>query len=232
MMSIIESHRQEGKMPRPQRAPDEVNAVKQGILETALTVLNEDGYIKMSMNKVAERTGMTAANLYNYFANKDELILALQTRITERIYGEYQAAYARHDDPFQRLEAFVKTLMHLGIHHPNDYDLLFSITAPRFQDYVGTNLEPVARTEKQRAYEIAVKIREIYKKVVLEISERHGSFGPGEVSLLLDELWCTVHGAVMLYNRNFLSRFSGSDEAVVYKICESALERFRPPGGC
>jgi len=219
-------------MPRPQRAPDEVNAVKQGILETALTVLNEDGYIKMSMNKVAERTGMTAANLYNYFANKDELILALQTRITERTYQEYQAAYARHQDPFLRLEAFMKTLMHLGIHHPNDYDLLFSITAPRFEDYVGTNLEPVARTEKQRAYEIAVKTREIYKKVVLEVGVRHGSFDPGEVSLLLDELWCTVHGAVMLYNRNFLSRFSESDEAVVYKICESALDRFRPPGGC
>ncbi len=219
-------------MPRPQRAPDEVKAVKQGILETALTVLNEDGYIKMSMNKVAERTGMTAANLYNYFANKDELILALQTRITERTYEEYQAAYARYEDPFQRLEAFVKTLLHLGIHHPNDYDLLFSITAPRFEDYVGTNLETVARTEKQRAYEVAVKTREIYKNVVLEISDRHGSFDPGEVSLLLDALWCTVHGAVMLYNRNFLSRFSESDEAVVYKICEAALERFRPPGGC
>ena len=219
-------------MPRPQRAPDEVKAVKQGILETALTVLNEDGYIKMSMNKVAERTGMTAANLYNYFANKDELILALQTRITERTYEEYQAAYARYEDPFQRLEAFVKTLLHLGIHHPKDYDLLFSITAPRFEDYVGTNLETVARTEKQRAYEVAVKTREIYKNVVLEISDRHGSFDPGEVSLLLDALWCTVHGAVMLYNRNFLSRFSESDEAVVYKICEAALERFRPPGGC
>jgi AcrR family transcriptional regulator len=219
-------------MPRPQRAPDEVDAVKQAILDTALTVLNEDGYIKISMNKVAERTGMTAANLYNYFANKDELILALQTRITERTYKEYQAAYARYEDPFQRLEAFVKTLLHLGIHHPNDYDLLFSITAPRFEHYVGTNLEPVARTEKQRAYEIAVKIREIYRKVVLELRERHGSSDPGEVSLLLDELWCTVHGAVMLYNRNFLSRFSESDEAVVYKICESALERFRPPGGC
>ena len=219
-------------MPRPQRAPDEVDAVKQGILETALTVLNEDGYIKMSMNRVAERTGMTAANLYNYFENKDELILALQTRITERTYEEYQAAYARHEEPFQRLEAFVKTLLNLGIHHPNDYDLLFSITAPRFGDYVGTNLESVARTEKQRAYEIAVKTWEIYRKVVLEISDRYGSFDPGEVSLLLDELWCTVHGAVMLYNRNFLGRFSESDEVVVYRICESALERFRPLGGC
>jgi AcrR family transcriptional regulator len=219
-------------MPRPQRAPDEVAAVKQGILEKALTVLNEDGYVKLSMSKVAERVGMTAANLYNYFANKDELILALQTRITERMYEEYRAAYARHEDPFLRLEAFMRILLHLGIHHPNDYDLLFSITAPRFEDYVGTNLEPVARSEKDRAYDIAVKTRQIYRQVVLEIADRYGSFSPSEVSLVLDELWCTVHGAVMLYNRNFLSRFSESDEAVVYKICEAALEKFRPPGGC
>jgi AcrR family transcriptional regulator len=216
-------------MPRPQRAPDEIDAVKQGILETALTVLNEDGYVKMSMSKVAERVGMTAANLYNYFANKDELILALQTRITERLYEGYQEAYGQHEDPFLRLQAFMRILLRLGIGSPKEYDLLFSITAPRFQDYVGTNVEPVARSEKQRAYEIAVKTREIYRKVVLEISDRYGSIAPSEVSLLLDELWCTVHGAVMLYNRNFLSRFSGSDEAVVYKICEAALDRFRPP---
>ena len=215
-------------MPRPQRGPDEVDAVKQGILETALTVLNEDGYVKMSMNKVAERVGMTAANLYNYFANKDELILALQTRITERLYAEYGEAYARQEDPFLRLEAFMRILLRLGIDHPNDYDLLFSVTAPRFEHYVGTKVEPVARTEKQRAYEIAVKTREIYRKVVLEISDRYGTFAPAEVSLLLDELWCTVHGAVMLYNRNFLGRFSEGDEAVVYRICEAALDRFRP----
>jgi hypothetical protein len=122
----------------------------------------------------------------------------------------------------------MKVLLHLGIHHPNDYDVLFSITAPRFVDYVGTNLEPVARTEKQRAYEIAVKMRELYKKVVLEISGRYGSLEPSEMSLLLDEFWCTVHGAVMLYNRNFLSRFSDGDESVVYRICEAALDRFRP----
>lgn len=215
-------------MPRPQRAPDEVDAVKQGILDTALTVLSEDGYAKMSMNKVAERAGMTAANLYNYFANKDELVLALQTRITESLYEEYQEAYARHEDPFLRLDTFMRILLQLGIQHPNEYDLLFSLTAPRFEHYVGTNVEPVARTEKQRAYEIAVKTREIYRKVVLEISDRYAAFSPSEVSLLLDELWCTVHGAVMLYNRNFLGRFAESEEAVVYKICRAALERFRP----
>jgi AcrR family transcriptional regulator len=215
-------------MPRPQRAPGEVDALKQGILETALTVLNEDGYVRMSMNKVAERAGMTAANLYNYFANKDELVLALQTRITERLYEAYQEAYEQHEDPFARLEAFMKILLQLGIQRPNDYDLLFSITAPRFEHYVGTVVEPVARTEKQRAYEIAVKTREIYRKVVMEISERYGSFPPADVPLLLDELWCTVHGAVMLYNRNFLGRFSESDAAVVYRICEAALDRFRP----
>lgn len=218
-------------MPRPQRAPDEVDAVRQGILETALSVLSEDGYVKMSMSKVAERIGMTAANLYNYFSNKDELILALQTRITESLYREYQAAYAGHKDPFERLEALMRILLRLGLGHPNYYDLLFSVTAPRFEDYVGTKLEPVARTEKQRAYEIAVKTREIYMKVVMEVCERYGSFPPVEASLLLDDLWCTVHGAVMLYNRNFLRRFSESDEAVVYRICEAALARLRPRDG-
>jgi len=217
-------------MPRPQRAPDEVAAVRQNILEVALEVLNEQGYVKMSMNRVAERLGMTAANLYNYFANKDQLILALQTHITEKIYEEYQAAYEAFDDPFLRLEAFMGILLRLGLTHPNYYDLLFSVTAPRLEDYVGTKLEPVARTEKQEAYEIAVRTREIYARVVTEISNQKASFDPDEAPLLLDQLWCTVHGAVMLYNRNFLRRFSDGDkeESIVYEICEAALARFKP----
>jgi hypothetical protein len=88
----------------------------------------------------------------------------------------------------------------------------------------------VARTEKQEAYEIAVRIRKIHARVVMEICRQHGSFTPDEAPLLLDQLWSTVHGAVMLYNRNFLRRFSDGDraEAIVYEICEAALGRFRP----
>ncbi|MEZ4549411.1 MAG: TetR family transcriptional regulator [Desulfobacterales bacterium] len=34
----------------------------------------------MSMRKLAGRLKMTAANIYNYYQNKDDLYLAIQTR--------------------------------------------------------------------------------------------------------------------------------------------------------
>ena len=62
-------------MPKTTRAAEEVIGIKDRILETALQHLIEDGFEHFSMRKLAARLGMTAANIYNYFTNKDEIYL-------------------------------------------------------------------------------------------------------------------------------------------------------------
>jgi len=65
-------------MPKATRSPEEVKTVKNEILETALSLMCEDGFDALTMRKLALRLKMTAANIYNYYTNKDDLYLAIQ----------------------------------------------------------------------------------------------------------------------------------------------------------
>ncbi|MBU2648836.1 TetR/AcrR family transcriptional regulator [bacterium] len=219
-------------MSRPLRTPDEIAAKKEHILTEALKVLGEDGFSNMSINRVAGQIGMTAANLYNYFASRDELLLAMQTRISEDIYRSCQAVYEKESDPLDRLSSFLRILIDMGLFSMHHYDILYSLTAPRGDDYTGTAVERVAREEKEKAHQIALKIRAIHMKVAMEISEIHGTFQPEEASFLLNRMWCLIHGAITLHNRNFLQRFGESDDEMFAKICDDAMEPFRPKAAC
>jgi AcrR family transcriptional regulator len=217
-------------MSRPLRTPQEVARQKEGILTEALKVLGEDGYTRMSINRVAARIGMTAANLYNYFVSKDELNLAMQTRISENMYAQLQTSYEQHSDPLERLESFMRIQIEMGLQSVNHYDILYSITSPRGEDFKGTKAEKIAITEKEKARQIALRITAIHMKVAMEISEQYTSFHPDEATFLINRMWCMVHGAITLHNRNFLERFGKSDETMFIKICEDAMAPFKPKG--
>lgn len=215
-------------MSRPLRTPEEVERLRERILSEALKVLHEEGYVRMSISRVASRIGMTAANLYNYFAGKDELNLAMQTRISEEMYAAYQEAYKRHNDPLERMRSFMEVQIKMGLKSVNHYDILYSITAPRGTDFEGTKAERIARAEKKKAHQIALRIRAIHMKVAMEISEAYASFQPDEATYLTNRMWCMIHGAITLHNRSFLERFGESDEKMFSKICEDALAPFLP----
>jgi AcrR family transcriptional regulator len=55
------------------------------ILETARQALAEDG--EMSMNKIAQRSGVGAGTLYRHFPNRDSLVLAVYQDEVERLIG-------------------------------------------------------------------------------------------------------------------------------------------------
>jgi len=215
-------------MSRPLRSPEAVAELKERILEEALQVLHEEGYLRMSISQIAARLGMTSANLYNYFASRDELNLAMQTRISEQLYESCQKAYESFADPLDRLEAFARVQIELGLKYMHHYDILYSITAPRGLDFTGTRAERVAMVEKEKAHRIALRIRAIQMKVAMEISEKYASFHPDEAVFLNNRLWCMIHGAITLHNRNFLERFGESDEKMFKRICDDALAPFRP----
>jgi AcrR family transcriptional regulator len=77
------------------------------ILEAAAPLFAAHGYHGMSMRDLARATGMSLANLYNYFAAKEDLVFALQTRAFETLIGSAAEAIAGVGDPQARLHAFI-----------------------------------------------------------------------------------------------------------------------------
>lgn len=84
-------------------APDS-SATRELILVAASARLLHYGYHKTTMAEIAEDAGMSAANLYRYFANKLELAAACATRtMNERLDRLRRIAERSETPPVERL---------------------------------------------------------------------------------------------------------------------------------
>ena len=63
--------------PRKRPKQERSQATVQAILTATAHILTEEGYNHFTTNKVAERAGVSIGSLYQYFPNKDSLLLAL-----------------------------------------------------------------------------------------------------------------------------------------------------------
>src|SRR5215813_12017235 len=64
------------RMPKQARARQTVDV----ILEAAARILRSDGRKGLTTNRIAERAGISVSTLYQYFNNKEEIVVALGKR--------------------------------------------------------------------------------------------------------------------------------------------------------
>lgn len=64
-------------VPRKRPKQERSQATVQAILSATAHILIEDGYDKLTTNRVADRAGVSIGSLYQYFPNKKALIFAL-----------------------------------------------------------------------------------------------------------------------------------------------------------
>lgn len=76
------------KLPRQPRAEHTVAT----ILEAAARILETKGLEGLNTNAVAQRAGVSIGSLYQYFSNKDALIVALSLRERALFYAEARGA--------------------------------------------------------------------------------------------------------------------------------------------
>jgi AcrR family transcriptional regulator len=74
------------KRPRQQRSRETVDA----ILEAGARVFAEQGFARGSTNRIAEAAGVSVGSLYEYFPNKDAILVALAERRLDEMKREVQ----------------------------------------------------------------------------------------------------------------------------------------------
>jgi AcrR family transcriptional regulator len=79
------------KRPRQQRSKDTVDT----ILAATTRVLKQVGFDGLTTNAVAERAGVSIGSLYQYFPNKEALVLALIDRHSEEMNAAILKELAR-----------------------------------------------------------------------------------------------------------------------------------------
>jgi AcrR family transcriptional regulator len=101
------------RVPKQARARETVTV----ILVAARRVLKEHGARQLSTNRVAHRAGVSIGTLYEYFPNKEAILVALAREQLGEDLATMLAASALGDDPLEAwAERTVKALVALHAH--------------------------------------------------------------------------------------------------------------------
>jgi AcrR family transcriptional regulator len=189
-------------MPRMQRRPVEIEGVRENILEQAIAVIVEFGYVGFTMRRLASRLGVTATTIYNYYKSKDELYIAILNRGFETLLAEVELVNQRRRAPLKKFRAMIGAYTDFGLENPHLYNLMYSWHVPKYNDYVGTPLEPTARVH----LETATKLHNLFIDTLMECATAGGRLlSRKEATFYIIHYWSQIHGYVAGCNNSALS---------------------------
>ena len=82
---------------------------KERILETALELFAQNGYLGTSMNDIAGKLGLTKAALYKHYTSKQEILDRIIDRMNEMDYERAEAYEMPETEPDGFAEAYMHT---------------------------------------------------------------------------------------------------------------------------
>lgn len=205
-------------MPRPARNSEEVEKARDMILDYALEIIGSEGYESLSMRKLGDSLGCAAKTIYNYYSSKEEIYLRVLTRGFEMLNAQAAAAIEGIGDPLERLRILSTVYTSFGIVNANYYNIMFNWDVPKYTDYVGTVLEPIAREEKEVAFFFAEKAEEVLAEILINEKDRQD-----KISFQVIRLWTGLHGIVSLYNSHGIHEYCSEPEKFIIRLIEDLL---------
>lgn len=127
----MEQHKQIQAVRRRARGVQRITS----ILNAAETVFTDMGYDEATTNHIAARAAISPGSLYQFFANKEEIVQALTARYTEELKQVYDSVFSLDAAslPFADwINQSIDGLVTFQLAHPALL-LLFSRNAPRLQ---------------------------------------------------------------------------------------------------
>jgi len=97
------------------------------ILEAALQIAKEEGWQALSMRKIADRIEYTAPIIYEYFQNKEGILLELTKKGFILLLKELESAKALHTEPAQQLEAMWMSYWNFAFANKEFYQIMYGV---------------------------------------------------------------------------------------------------------
>jgi len=77
-------------MPRPKKTEEEINAMREKILDVTQAIVKEDGTEAISSRAIAERLGISHMSLFTYFENQAAILTTLRNRFFSRLLMRHE----------------------------------------------------------------------------------------------------------------------------------------------
>jgi AcrR family transcriptional regulator len=206
-------------MPKITRSDEEVDVVRERILDCALKILVKNGYESLSMAKLGSKMNMTAANIYNYYSSKDELLIAIHKKTYAMLYNKIRNAVETADTPLQRFWNMTNAFVEFGTQNINIYDVMFNRPIKQYSDYIGTPLAELSSDEfhsSLRALSFAVK-------VIRDYIETRPDLNPADARFLTLQNISALHGIISLHNSGVLYQIVDDPEIVLKNIVNNIM---------
>lgn len=212
-------------MPKITRSEQEVEVVKDRILQCALDILVEEGFDSLSMHKVGKRMAMTAANLYNYYTNKDELLIAIHKKTFSLLFERLQQAIDGAPSVGQRIESLVRAFVEFGLRHPSYYDIMFNRAIPQHRDYIGTPQEPLSEDE----YRSSLKTLDLAVDTIARLIAEHPGSPVSDPRFLTMRTLSLLHGVISLNNSRILAEMVDDPDRYIEQIISDIMLSLKLP---
>lgn len=206
-------------MPRSPRNKEEVDKVRDLILDNALEIINSEGYDSLTMRRLGDSLGFSAKTIYNYYCSKEEIYLRVLTRGFEKINAIADKSLNGITDPIEKLRVMCNVYLQFGIENVNYYNIMFTWDVPKFTNYMNTPLEVVAREEKDTAMHYAV----LSEKAISAILKSKGRDSADEVAFHLIRMWSGLHGFVSMHNSHGFQEYDSSPLRFQMRIIDAML---------
>src|ERR1700733_2241498 len=98
------------------------------ILDAALKIVKQEGWQALSMRKIADVIEYTAPIIYEYFSNKDAIILELTRKGYLILSKDLREAKSKHRLPAKQLEAMWEAYWNFAFANKELYQGMFGVT--------------------------------------------------------------------------------------------------------
>lgn len=163
------------KRPRQARAKETVSA----IVQAAAEVIADLGYARATTNKIAARAGVSIGSLYQYFPNKEAILVSLLEQHMLEIKSVIDEAMVKLENPDHDFAEALKSLFNGLVELHNVNPKLIKVLSeevpypPAIRDlHQGEHLSYAKRTEMilRRRPEISVRDHAVASHILVEAS--------------------------------------------------------------
>ncbi len=170
-------------MRRKERRQRVQQEIKQSILDAAREIALAEGWSNVTMRKIADRIEYSHAAIYDYFENKDVLLLELVHEGFHLLEADLKLARAQAHDPEEAMRLIAHGYLGFAWRYPELYRLMYGLDGVAFS---------ISEPEKE-----GLQIENVVALTIKEVLDSHG-WSTEHLAEQVNILWGTAHGLVAL----------------------------------
>jgi len=179
-----------GASKRKERKEREKEARKQDILNSAIRVFSRNGFVKTSMEQVADEASLAVGTLYRYYASKEELYVSIVFEAIAAMHEGLKSIADSGDAPTQKLDKVWGYFYQFYEENPMYYHAFLFLHDPGFAGAFSKAAHDSVEHFSSKSFRVLAR--------VIQEGINSGDFYPDKPHEVADYLWSTFVGLVNL----------------------------------